>query len=96
MHKIEIIHNRKVLRLIKDLMEMSHLYGFTTLNVHEGYGPLKGEYKVDHIGDEQFFTIVLLEEKEKVTNFIAALKKRSGDHKFILMTSEVNFDKNPS
>ena len=57
MYKLEIIHNKQILKLLKDLMKTDDLYGFTCLSVHEGYGPLRGEYKKDHIGDEQYLSI---------------------------------------
>ncbi len=93
MNKIELIHNKEVLRVLKSLMTKDRAFGFTTLNVHQGYGPLKGEYKEDHIGDEQFFSIILIEDDKKADELIKNLKKFTKGNKFICLTSKVNFTK---
>ena len=89
MIKIEIIHNTEILKQLKILMKTEHLSGFTSLNIKEGYGPLNGEYKADHIGDEQYLTIVLLEEETQANNLIATIRKIAPSHKFIALKSIV-------
>lgn len=93
MIKIEIIHNTEILKNLKELMKSDELYGFTSLNVCEGYGPLKGEYKEDHIGDEQYLSIILLEEVSKADKLISTLRKEAPQNKFIVLKSSVDYIK---
>lgn len=91
MTKIELIHNTMILALLKSLMKTNELYGFTCLNVHEGYGPLKGEYKQDHIGDQQYYTVILMQEESKANELVEILKKRAPTNKFICLKSQVEY-----
>lgn len=92
MFKIEIIHNKETLLILKDLMALDKLYGFTCMNVHEGYGPMKGEYKEDHFSDEQYFSIILLEDEHKADHLIEAIRNKSAS-KFICLKSKVTYIK---
>lgn len=89
MFKIEIIHNKEILKILKSLMQTDALFGFTSLNVCEGYGPLKGEYKEDHIGDEQYLSVILLEKESKANKLIKTLRQKAPVNKFIALKSSV-------
>lgn len=93
MTKIELIHNKEILKLLKDLMKTDELFGFTSLNVSEGYGPLKGEYKEDLIGDEQYLSIILIEKEIKADSLVKVLRKKAPNNKFIALKSIVEYIK---
>jgi nitrogen regulatory protein PII len=87
MTKIEIIHNKEILNLLKTSMRNEEKLGFTTIMVHEGYGPLKGEYKEDHIGDQQFYTIILFDNEKKAEDTINLLHKKAPTNNFLAFKS---------
>jgi hypothetical protein len=87
MIKVEIIHNKEILNLLKTSMRKEEQLGFTTLMVHEGYGPLKGEYKEDHIGDQQFYTIILFENEKKAEDTLNLLNKKAPSNNFLAFKS---------
>jgi hypothetical protein len=89
MTKIELIHNKEVLKILKTLLKTDALFGFTSLIVSEGYGPLKGEFKEDHIGDEQYYSIILLENESQADDLVNMLRKKAPSNKFMAMKSSV-------
>jgi PII-like signaling protein len=92
MYKLEVIHNKNFLNTLRDLQTGETLKGFTTLSVHHGFGTLKGEYKADHFGDEQYLTIVILENEQQVQSLIKLFKQRASSNKIICLTSQVECD----
>lgn len=89
MIKIELIHNKEILKILKTFLKTDALFGFTSLIVSEGYGPLKGEFKEDHIGDEQYYSIILLEKESQADNLVNMLRKKAPSNKFMAMKSSV-------
>jgi hypothetical protein len=89
MIKIELIHNKEILKILKSLLKTDALFGFTSLVVSEGYGPLKGEFKEDHLGDEQYYSIVLLEKESEADNLVSILREKAPSNKFLAMKSSV-------
>ena len=82
MVKLELIHNKKILNSLKELRSNGDLEGFTSLIVHAGYGPQNGEFKEDHVGDEQYYTVALFQEETKAKDFVAKLKANNKLIKF--------------
>lgn len=93
MIKIELIHNESVLIQLKELMKTDKLFGFTSFVVHEGYGPLKGDFKEDHLGEQRYLTMILLEEKTKADSFIEELNHRIKGNQSLCFTSQVDFQR---
>ena len=93
MIKIELIHNEIVLIQLKELMKTDKLFGFTSFVVHEGYGPLKGDFKEDHLGEQQFLTMILLEGDKKANSFIKELNDKIRGNKSLCFTSKVDFQR---
>lgn len=89
MIKIEIIHNKEILKLLKNSIHKEGQLGFTTLTVTEGYGPLKGEYKEDHFGDEQYLSIILVNNDEEATQVLKSLRHEAPSNKFLAIKYNV-------
>jgi nitrogen regulatory protein PII len=89
MTKIEIIHNKEILKLLKTSIRKKGQFGFTTLTVTEGYGPQKGEYKEDHFGDEQYLSIILVKDDEEAVQIIQNLRRETPSNKFLAIKSNV-------
>jgi len=92
MLKLEIVHNRLLLKQITQLRNNNIHLGFTTMRVHQGFGPHQGEYKDNFLEEDQFYSILLLDSKESAKKMLDDLRLKNGDRKIFYMTSEVQCD----
>lgn len=89
MTKLEIVHNKKILMTLEKLRAEEKISAFTTMKVFKGYGPLKGEYNSDFISDEQYFTIIIVDNEEIANQIVGEIKKKSAYTKFLYYTCEI-------
>jgi hypothetical protein len=85
--KIELVHKASLLHLLQQLCVQENDFGFTTMEVQSGSGPLEGFYFPD-VTDAQYYSFVLLPE-ERLTWFLKVLKKNLTHEKCLIFTSPV-------
>jgi hypothetical protein len=85
--KIELVHKASLLSLLQQLCVKETDFGFTTLEVQSGSGPLEGRYFPD-ITDAHYYSFVILPE-ERLNWFLKVLKKNITYEKCVIFTSPV-------
>lgn len=88
MKKIEIIHDELVFESLQAMAEEGVIDGYTTLDVLQGQGPLKGSYRQDYIRGRQYYTFAVVEDSE-TEPFLKGLKKRLHNTEIALIVSDV-------
>lgn len=89
MTKLEIIHGNEVLKAISSLRGENLIEGFTTLNVHRGYGPKDGDIYSDFISESHFYTFIILKNEKDIKPVIDELKKRCPNAKYFSFYSSI-------
>jgi hypothetical protein len=87
MLKIELVHKKTALNLLQNFCQADGSFGFTTLEVQAGCGPLQGLYSPDFT-DAQYYSFILM-EGEKALDFIKDLKQALAHEKCLVFTSPV-------
>lgn len=90
MIKLEMIHNKEVLKILKGLVEESAIVsGFTSLSITDGFGPKHGEYMSNHLNEDHFLTIILTENDEEVNKIIDEVKVKLPLNTFLAYKSRI-------
>lgn len=87
MLKLEVIHKENALTLIEDECRAHGITGFTTMEVHAGFGPMMGEYHDDPT-DTQYYTVIIMPD-EKAEPFIRWFRSAVGSNQVFMFTSPV-------
>lgn len=87
MTRIEIIHDKLVLKLLDEMRKTDGLTGFTTMQIYKGYGPQDGGYEDSIVSDSQFYTLIFTKDDAKA--LMTKLQSRSRGKKFIYFLTEV-------
>ena len=85
--KIELVHKTSLLHLLQQLCVEENDFGFTTLEVQSGSGPVEGRYFPD-VTDAHYYSFVMLPE-ERLNWFLKVLKKNLTYEKCLIFTSPV-------
>lgn len=85
--KIEIVHHQKFLSVLEELENQGLIDGYTTLSVHSGYGPLKGEFLGDHLTEEQFYTFIIYPGEP--SKLVDEIKKRQSIDTLLIFSSDI-------
>jgi nitrogen regulatory protein PII len=80
MKKIEIVHDKLFFYILDELKKKKMIPGFTTVNVHSGYGARDGEYSLRLSLEEYYYTFIVYDESNvdsDVKEFIENLLQRA-------------------